>query len=140
MSSGRQPSTAKAGYRKRAAVLEHKGEFGRAIQDLQHLIESGSDEPADFYALGQLQIQDRVFESAIDIVSRGIQICEVEGFDYYLNPLIVMRAFACLQLGDVRRTLEDARRLPDGYQSRFYGFGLKTKELLISEAASRQRR
>ena len=135
-----EPLTAKAGYRKRAAILEHKGDFEAAIEDLRHLIHSGSDEPADFYALGQLQIQERAFEEAIDVVSKGIEICEAERFDYYLNPLIVMRAFACLQKGDVRRTLDDARRLPDGYQTHFYGSGLKTKESLISEAESSQRR
>lgn len=127
-------STRIAGLRKRAAVYEHRGDVEQAIEDIESVVASVADEPADMYSLGLLYLQTNCWRDAEVTFSKGVQICLAEQFEYYLNPCRILRAEALLRLGNGTAALAELDALPAGYSTHVYGRGQRTKEAMAVEA------
>jgi tetratricopeptide (TPR) repeat protein len=129
-----EPSTRVAGLRKRAAVHEHRNDVELAIEDLESVLSSVSDEAADMYSLGLLYLQVNRLEEATTILSKGVQVCMDEQFEYYLNPCRILLAEALLRLRRPDAALTELRQLPSGYSTHIHDRGNRTKEMMMSEA------
>jgi tetratricopeptide (TPR) repeat protein len=129
-----EPSTYIAGLRKRASVYEHQGDIQQAVEDLEAVVGSGVNEPADMYSLGLLYLQVSRWRDAEIVLGKGVQVCTAEQFDYYLNPCRILHAEALLRLGQGALALAELELLPDGYSTHVYGKGLRTKEVMTAEA------
>lgn len=128
-------STAIAGYRKRAAVREHMGDFEGAISDLLYVVSNDTGEPADFYGLGILQLQQGATAQAITAFTKAIEIGREAGFEYYTQGSLLFRAEAYLKLCDFEKAINDCTALPDGYKTYMGGAsGMRSRENILDEA------
>jgi tetratricopeptide (TPR) repeat protein len=130
-----EQSTEMAGHRKRAAIREHMGNFDGAISDLRHVVSNGSKEPADFYGLGLLQLQQGATTEAITSFTKAIELGREVGFDYYTQGSLLFRAEAYLKLCDFKNAIGDCSALPLGYQT-YMGSasGMRSRENILDEA------
>lgn len=132
-----EPSTRVAGLRQRSAVREHQCEIEQAIVDLEAVVATGVDEPADMHTLGMLYLQVERDREAEQVFAKGIEICVAESATYYLNSCKLLRAEALLRVGRREIALTVLDELPAGYSAYVYGRGLRTKEAMLEEAKPR---
>lgn len=129
-----ETKTRVAGLRQRAAVHEHQGKVELAIADLEAVISTAVDEPADMHTLGMLYLQEQRDHEAEEVFAKAIQICMHENAPYYLNSCKLLHAEALLRIGRRTAALAELEALPDDYSAYVYGRGLRTKEALLKEA------
>ncbi|MEO6146340.1 MAG: tetratricopeptide repeat protein [Sulfuriferula sp.] len=129
-----EKSTEMAGYRKRASVREHMGNFDGAISDLQHVVSFDAKEPADFYGLGLLQLQQGFTAPAVDSFSKAIELGSNTGFHYYTQGSLLFRAEAYLKLCEFEKAIEDCSALPTDYKTYVSSAGMRSKEDIFNEA------
>lgn len=129
-------STELAGYRQRAAVREHMADVAGATLDLQTVVSRFPHEPADFYALGIVLLQNGATSEAIDAFGHAIAIGVTENNSYYTNASLLFRAEAFLKRADFDEAVADAARLPDGYRTHIPGSGMRSKEEITAEGAA----
>ena len=127
-------ATVLAGRRERAAILSHKGDLNAAIDDLEYVVAAMPQEPADFHALGILQLQNGATQAAVDSFQGALEAGVVAQSDYYANSSRLFRAEARLQLKDYAGAHADAALLPDGYHTYIPSRAMRSKEQIISEA------
>lgn len=128
------PSTRIAGLRQRAAIREHQENLEEAIADLESVIQTVDNEPADSHALGLLYLQQQKYDEATVQLRRGVQQCEEESFDYYLNPCRMLLAYSLIRQKEFKEACRFLDMLPAGYSTYFYDLGSRTKEDLLQQA------
>lgn len=129
-------STELAGYRQRAAVKEHMADVAGATIDLQHVIARFAHEPADFHALGSLQLQSGATLEAIDAFGQALAIGATENSHFYTNSSLLFRAEAFLKRADFKAAISEAAKLPVGYKTYVPGSGMRSKEGISAEAVA----
>jgi tetratricopeptide (TPR) repeat protein len=128
-------STEIAGYRKRASVREHMGDIDGAISDFQHVVSTDPREPADFYRLGILQLQQGLTAQAVVSFTKAIEIGSEAGFHYYTPGALLFRAEAYLKLCDFENAISDCSTLPAGFNTYMGGSsGMRSREDILGEA------
>ncbi len=133
-------STKAAGLRERATVFEQMGEMQKSISDLRELIAMDMGEPADLHQLGILVLSFGSAREAVDLFSKTVEVGTKENFHYYTNSSYLHRAEAFLRLGDYAAAEADCAKLPDGYKTYMAGVGMRTKEQIQMESASKKPR
>lgn len=128
-----EPSTRIAGLRKRAAVYELNNDINSAIEDLETVVSSGVDEPADMYSLGLLYLQISRDGDAEVLLSKAIKVSMHEEFEYYLSSCRLLRAEALLRIKRPKDALDELAQLPEGFSVYVYGRGLRVKETMTAE-------
>jgi tetratricopeptide (TPR) repeat protein len=126
-------STRVAGLRKRAAIREHQDHIDEAIADLESVIQAVVDEPADSHALGLLYLQQQRYEQATTQFRKGVQQCENESFDYYLNPCRILLAYSLIRQKEFKEARTILQKLPAAYSTYIYDLGSRTKEDLLQQ-------
>jgi tetratricopeptide (TPR) repeat protein len=124
-------STRIAGMRKRAAIREHQDHIDEAIADLKIVVQVVDSEPADSHSLGLLYLQQQKYEEATVQLRKGVQQCEEESFDYYLNPCRILLAYSLIRQKEFKEARTILQQLPAGYSTYIYDLGNKTKEDLL---------
>jgi len=124
-------ATRLAGYRERAEVrlAMHKPDL--AAEDLRSVVDLGSDEPADFHALGIVYLKLGRPRDAANVFASAIDLGEREGFHYYTNSALFHRAEAYRRAGLMKAARADAERLPTAYECFIAPDGVQTKEQLL---------
>jgi tetratricopeptide (TPR) repeat protein len=129
-----QPSTQVAGLRQRASVLEHWGKIELAIEDLEAILASGVEEPADMYQLGLLYLQvERDLEAEV-VLGKATRVSLEEGSAYYLNSCRLLHAEALLRQRKGGEALAELAEVPRDFSVYVYGSGNRTQEAMTAEA------
>lgn len=115
-----------AGYRQRAAVRELKGDIRGAIDDLRLVTSRAGDEPADFHALGLLELEAGDTGAAVSSFDKALEAGEKVGHAYYAKSSRLFRAIGRAKLNDFDGALEDCAVLPDEYGTHVIGEGMIT--------------
>lgn len=129
-----EPGTMMAGHRQRSAVLEYMGHLQNAISDLEFVTSQGSQEPADFHALGILYFKSLDMVKAETAFTQALHLSDAAGNSYYENSCRIFRAEARLKLKNCKEALTDAKELPGRYSTYLPGIGMRSKEQIIAEA------
>lgn len=124
------------GHRQRAAILAHQGNIQAAISDLEHVVRAVPYEPADFHALGILQLQCGETSAAGESFRKAVLADAAASSNYYTNSSLLLSAEAQLRLANYAAALANAGPLPDGYKVYIPGTGMRTKEDVIGEASN----
>ncbi|QYF94491.1 hypothetical protein KY495_04540 [Massilia sp. PAMC28688] len=123
-----------AAQRQRAAIFSHQGNIKAAIADLEQVVRAFPCEPADFHALGILQLQAGDAADAVENFRKAVRADAAADSSYYTNSSLMFSAAAQLMLGNFSAAIAGAARLPDGYKVYIPGTGIRTKEDVISKA------
>jgi tetratricopeptide (TPR) repeat protein len=126
--------TSISGYRQRAAVFEYMGHIPEAISDLEFVISRGSQEPADFHALGILYFDAGHMTAADAAFTRSLEMGAVANNAYYKNSCHLFRAEARLKGMEYEEAFADAQVLPDRYSTHMPGMGMRSKEQIMADA------
>jgi len=126
--------TAIPGHRQRAAVLEYMGKLQDARSELEFVISAGSQEPADFHALGILHFKLGELGPAELAFTSALELGHVARNTYYKNSCHLFRAEARLRRADYQAALADARELPNQYATSLPGIGMRSKEQIAADA------
>jgi tetratricopeptide (TPR) repeat protein len=134
------PAARTAGLRQRAAVRELQGKHGDAISDLKLVLSESADEPADYHALGLLQLEIGQTRDAVESLTRCLEIGRASNFGYYSNSCLFFRAIAHMKLNDLEEALADCSQLPPGYSTHVIGEGMMSREGILEQIKRRGRR
>jgi tetratricopeptide (TPR) repeat protein len=124
-----------AGLRKRAAIREHQDHIDEAIADLEAVIKTGINEPADAHALGLMYLLQQKYDQATVLLRSGVARCEEAKFDYYLNPCRILLGYSLIRQRDFKEARSILHLLPAGYSTHIYGTGMKSKEDLLEQVS-----
>lgn len=125
------------GYRERAAVNLHKGDYDEALVDLQKLETLNSVEPSDYFDLGRTYLRLGQFHEAIEALSKAVDWCVKHENNYYMNSSLLLRALAHLEAGNTMAASADLENLPDSASFFVGGFGLQSKADLMERVTNR---
>ncbi|MTV40049.1 hypothetical protein [Duganella radicis] len=103
--------TAISERRQRAAVLEYMGKLRDAISELEFVISAGSQEPADFHALGILHFNLGEMAQAEVAFTSALEFGRIARNKHYRNSSHLFRAEVRLRRADYKAALADAREL-----------------------------
>ncbi len=122
------------GYRERAAVYSLMGEYQSAVKDLISIFKLGSEEPADYYELGNIRFKQGCLDETIEALTNCIDLSEKYDFFYYKTACYFLRAEANLRLNKFKEALEDCQNLDEDYKYYIPSSGMKTRSKIIEQA------
>jgi hypothetical protein len=102
---------------------------------MEQVVQVRSSEPADFHALGILQLQNGATLAAFDSFRRAMDADERANSSYYTSSSLLLAAEAKIRLGEYADALSYAARLPDDYKTYIPGTGMRSKEEIIDQAS-----
>ena len=115
----------------RAYIFARMGNIANAVSDLTRTIDLASPEPAHFFDRGRYRLNLGDAPGAAADFSRGIELCNEYGNDYYRESLHFMRAEALVKAGNRRGALADLKQVRDGFT--LWTTELRSKEALLAE-------
>lgn len=119
------------GYKQRSYIFAKMKLWDRAIQDADTLINLGIEEPDDYFSRGRWKLMLGGYESAIQDLTKVIEIESDFDEKYYSETAYFYRANAYLMISRYNEVINDCEHLRDGFEIYFMGQVVKKEELIM---------